>query len=181
MCVTCDIVWRVTFRKSNFAEIRDTWINVYSYGFMRWGQIVCNCLKNTNGPFTPAEQNIYPMQMQHSWHCDISVLRLSKIWWFKLFVVPLHHFIHAKPSKKGNAAKGGSTTIGKASLTFCFWLFEITTNELVVQNNTEVNATGVVFTYIPLVCRGCIAPSRTLKWVYDIYTNGVGVTLFVYN
>ena len=43
VCVTCDIVWRVTFRKSNFAEIRDTWINAYSYGFMRWGKIVCNC------------------------------------------------------------------------------------------------------------------------------------------
>ena len=35
---------------------------------------------------------------------------------------------------KAGAAKGGSTTFGNASLTLCFWLFETTTIELVVEN-----------------------------------------------
>ena len=48
--------------------------------------------------------------------------------------------------KMSERLQGGSTTLWNASLTLCFWLFETTTIELVVEDIAEVDATG---RYIP--------------------------------
>ncbi|UKK54937.1 hypothetical protein [Prevotella sp. E2-28] len=49
---------------------------------------------------------------------------------------------------------------------------------MVVKNIAEVDATGR-YIAIPLACRGHTMPSRTL-YGCNIYTNGVGITLFVH-
>ena len=49
---------------------------------------------------------------------------------------------------------------------------------MVVKNIAEVDAAGRYIT-IPLACRGQTMPSRTL-YGCNIYTNGVGITLFVH-
>ena len=46
------------------------------------------------------------------------------------------------PTFAVGSADAGTLHYGNALLTYCFWLFETTTIELVVENNAEVDATG---------------------------------------
>ncbi len=52
----------------------------------------------------------------------------------------------------------GALHLEYTSLTLCFWLFETTTIELVVENIAEVDATGMYIMF-PLVCGWLTMPS----------------------